>query len=593
MLKDTLGYLLLPLCFFLFSFNLEAKRENRILNFHTDIRMDTSGRADITETIKVLYTKQQPRKEIVRKITNYRYGDKNPEVEIHVDSVLRNGEIKKYSTTNEYTKFSIEIDNERKKLQPGIYEYTFKYWSDNFFDYNHQSGELIWDVNGNDLFFEIDSISATVHLPKGSKSIANECNILITGECSYKNIGDTVIEFYGNQTLPSFRNFKIGTSFTPKVIEETSLSGRIPLSDLFQADIETISFAVIITLLCLFFIFWWLINTMHKKVIVRRNSYPPLGKSPTTIRYIFKRDSDIKGLMVCLVSMAVKKTILIKKTGNLSYTLSSLGNKKELSEDELIVYNKLFTGVAQDVIIGVSGKKKCIKNAFLELGERLTTDNQKYILPRFPYVIRFICISLSLMLLCFSFNRSLYEMILDSFLNVLILLYIVFFSYLLAWKFSKLSLSLITSCVTWTIVVPFINWDPNPRLFSLLGTAFIFVIINSLFMRLIDPLTKSGVQYQAELKGFRINMAITEDELMKKEDLTPEYFEEMLPYAMALNIETKWAKKFDQVSTDYLPSWYLGPTGKSHLEFTQMISKSLKQSLYRNTSQLSRMVFHT
>lgn len=580
MLKDTLGYLLLPLCFFLFSFNLEAKRENRILNFHTDIRMDTSGRADITETIKVLYTKQQPRKEIVRKITNYRYGDKNPEVEIHVDSVLRNGEIKKYSTTNEYTKFSIEIDNERKKLQPGIYEYTFKYWSDNFFDYNHQSGELIWDVNGNDLFFEIDSISATVHLPKGSKSIANECNILITGECSYKNIGDTVIEFYGNQTLPSFRNFKIGTSFTPKVIEETILEDPVVDTDL----LAKMTFAVIAVMLCLFLLFWWLINTMNGRVVARPTAYPPLGKSPASMRVIFKSDTDTKGLAVCLLSMAVKKAILIKRVGKKTFTFTSLGNKDQLSEEELAVYNQLYKRTGQDVSMGMTINSIMPQDAYRTMREALKPNYTKYILSKSPYIARFVLLSLCFMILWFAGMYYYSGVYLPLLLDVIILSSVTYFSYIFGGQISKLDVNVIIICFFTLVGIPFIYWIFDSYFWFAIGTALALIFINSLFMRLINPSSKSGNNYRADLEGFRMSMTIkTNYELEYKthHDLTPDYFEEMLPYAVALDMEDSWVKKFAQTSILYQPSWYLGQTGNSYLDYIEII-KSLRSAINCN-----------
>ncbi|HSL88290.1 MAG TPA: hypothetical protein VK870_03215, partial [Ignavibacteriaceae bacterium] len=57
---------------------------------------------------------------------------------------------------------------------------------------------------------------------------------------------------------------------------------------------------------------------------------------------------------------------------------------------------------------------------------------------------------------------------------------------------------------------------------------------------------------------------------IKEPHRTPELFESFLPYALALNVENKWAEKFSDIisginkdSTSYKPGWYSGAAWSS------------------------------
>ncbi|MBU1348690.1 DUF2207 domain-containing protein [Patescibacteria group bacterium] len=78
--------------------------------------------------------------------------------------------------------------------------------------------------------------------------------------------------------------------------------------------------------------------------------------------------------------------------------------------------------------------------------------------------------------------------------------------------------------------------------------------------------TEDGVKLLAEIKGFEWFMTVTEKDRLTFHNApakTPEKFMELLPYAIALGIETEWAKLFEGIDLPQ-PEWAEGQ-GWSHL----------------------------
>jgi uncharacterized membrane protein len=68
-------------------------------------------------------------------------------------------------------------------------------------------------------------------------------------------------------------------------------------------------------------------------------------------------------------------------------------------------------------------------------------------------------------------------------------------------------------------------------------------------------------------EGMRLYMKVAEQErlnVLNPPDKTPELYEKLLPYALALGVEQEWSEQFADVlakaqAEGYHPSWYVGP----------------------------------
>ena len=95
-----------------------------------------------------------------------------------------------------------------------------------------------------------------------------------------------------------------------------------------------------------------------------------------------------------------------------------------------------------------------------------------------------------------------------------------------------------------------------------------------------------------EIEGLKMYMEVAEKDrldMLNSPEQTPQLFEKLLPYAIALGVENKWSKKFKSVLEKaverggYQPSWYVGVYGFHQLdritndlgsEFTSSISSA-------------------
>lgn len=96
------------------------------------------------------------------------------------------------------------------------------------------------------------------------------------------------------------------------------------------------------------------------------------------------------------------------------------------------------------------------------------------------------------------------------------------------------------------------------------------IIFISELMKLGNKLTPKGVAAFTKVLGFREFLQLTEKdklELLNAPELQPETFEKFLPYAMALGVEDKWAKKFEGIYNT-MPNWYEDPAMSTFNSFT-------------------------
>jgi uncharacterized membrane protein len=139
----------------------------------------------------------------------------------------------------------------------------------------------------------------------------------------------------------------------------------------------------------------------------------------------------------------------------------------------------------------------------------------------------------------------------------------------------RVKLTLIGSAIFITLFsIPFIigEFAGLYFLFTLSSPLIIFCIavmflINLLFYNLLKAPTLLGRKVLDKIEGFKRYLSFAEKERLNyitPAEETPETFEKYLPYALALDVEQEWAKKFSSildkaaVERGYSPSWYSG-----------------------------------
>src|SRR5207237_6387107 len=108
-----------------------------------------------------------------------------------------------------------------------------------------------------------------------------------------------------------------------------------------------------------------------------------------------------------------------------------------------------------------------------------------------------------------------------------------------------------------------ISWPASAAL--MIGGIAVYV-----FYHLLKAPTLAGARICDQIEGFRIFLGTAEKDRLEKlhpPAVTPQVFEKFLPYAIALDCENAWSKKFEQEAVaagttpqqgGYVPIWYSG-----------------------------------
>ena len=133
----------------------------------------------------------------------------------------------------------------------------------------------------------------------------------------------------------------------------------------------------------------------------------------------------------------------------------------------------------------------------------------------------------------------------------------------------------------------------TPLVIAGIVVMFLAIVFFAIIMR--RP-TLRGRKVLDEIVGFTDYMEVAEkDELNLRNppDKTPQLFEALLPFALALGVEQAWSEKFAQVlasirnpdGSGYHPSWYRGNWSTSRLSTTtSSLSTGLNSALASSVS---------
>lgn len=574
----------------LFASALSAQNNERILNFHSDIEIDSTGRVQVTEHIKVYANGSSIKRGIFRSIPVYRedVNGKEIKVDIKVLSVLRDGKTEDYHESISNGNHVIRTGDKDRILNPGEYEYAITYESYGHIGFFDDYDELYWNVTGNDWEFMIEEASATVKLPDNTHSINTACYTGHKGytnkDCTYQ-VQDSIVLFESTYVLSQGEGFTVAVSFPRDIVKRPPPPDPPTQAELLFAKYKKIGFIVISFLvLGLFYIITWMrVGKDPEKLVVIPTFSPPNGWSPAIIRYIYKKKYDEKAFTAAILSMAVKRSIIISEEGE-NYSLERTNNTNKLSKEELGTYGSLFLKGSK---ITISDENhSTLSKAFNKLKTYLTTEwnIKKYFKKNIVYVVIAALFTIAV-IASYGIIINMVGVQIFLFNSIFIVFGLVFvvvglktgsgcrriFIVMFGLYFVILSLMIGLSAMFVTDIV----------------SAFFVLILFAVFFLyayLIKAPTEQGTQAQAELDGFKMYLKTAEEDrlnLLMPPELTPELFEAMLPYAVALDVENEWSEKFNKILAqfNYSPEWYSGNiSGFTYGSFAGSLSSSFTSS---------------
>ncbi len=561
--------------------------KEKILSFESHVDIRKSGEFIVTEKIEVNVEGNIIKRGIYRDFpTKYKTKEGlDYIVTFDVLEVKKNGQKEPYFIKSIPNGKRVYIGNKDVFLKPGIYLYTLVYKTKNQMGFFKDFDEIYWNVTGNDWEFEIDNVKfyATIEGHPIDNIIAygaytgsqgSKAKNFKTYKDDYGNVVFTATNLKPKEGLTVYIDFPKGIIHEPTQKEKNMQKIQSNLT-LF------ISFGGVVLLLITNTLIWFFVGKDPAKGVIVPLFEPPHNISAGAMRYLNKMGYDNKVTSSAIISMAAKGTLNITEHDK-TFVLSRIQTADigELSTAEKAFFDKLFhrrdeidLNDVNDAEIFREALKKYKKALKSEFEKTYFNSNKQYLLPG-------VLISLASLIGAVYFASDRYTAIfMTAWLTIwtfgVSILMVKILGNLKSALKDKTVSSYLSAIFIILFSIPFIAGEIFGLTVLIQTTSIYFiialllhVIIQIIFYHLMKAPTRLGRTILDKIEGFKEFLTRVEKDrlkLMYSKDELPKVFEKFLPYAMALDVEDKWASAVETALKELKSSynyknisWYNG-----------------------------------
>jgi len=586
-----LGSLLLLVSLALAS---HASADERILDFASTIDVYPDATVRVTEEITVRAEGEAIRRGIYRDfptVMTHRSGDRY-RVTFEVLEVLRNGQPEPWHSEARDAGTRVYIGHPERLVAPGEHTYTLVYRSERQLRHFAEHDELYWNVTGNDWAFPIDRASAVVRLPRGIPA----GSLLLDGYTGPRGAqgqawnGDLdpngAARFVTTEPLPLSHGLTIAVGWPKGHVEQPTTGKR--LGWLLHDNAGLLAGLVGGLVVLGWYLFAWTrVGRDPEPGVVYPQYEPPAGYSPASLRFVQRMDYDRKTFTAALVNLAVKGLVEINQQGETAYALTRTDREATgLAPGEATLLKHLLGN--RDGIEFKRAHRGTIKAALKAHEDSLRRDYEKrYFLTNRAWLLPGWLLSVVTYFVALLLTPQEGALFVGLFMSV----------WLTGWSAGTFGLVAgvvgsarrANSLGDYLLILPLLlfalpfigGWFfgvfmlGEATSWSFVALIVAIVALNLLFHQLIKAPTRAGRRLLDATAGFRLYLDVAEgDELALKSppEKTPELFERYLPYAIALDVEGRWAERFAAVLAHatradgggYQPRWYRGSEWNVH-----------------------------
>ncbi|CUX32853.1 MULTISPECIES: DUF2207 domain-containing protein [Rhizobium/Agrobacterium group] len=568
-----------------------ALAEEFIRSYHSVVEVAADGKLAVTETITARAEGQNIKRGIFRDFPLYALDANNrrTKVDFNVVSVERDGTPESWRTENIDGGIRIYTGSADRFLPTGEHVFQITYTTARQIRYFSDYDELTWNVTGNGWQFPMGEISATITLPQGVKATDTA---VFTGPLGAKGKDARILNEGNEVFFASTRPFTVGEGMTVAV---KLPKGAIAAPDTSQEAGWWLrdNLAILLSgggLLAVLFYYlraWFAVGRDPAKGVVVPRWDAPEGLSPALVNYVDNRGFSGAGwtaLSASALDLAVKgyvvledlkNSIVIRRTEKAAAADLPTGQKTLLSSiggpGETLTIDKAHGAEVEKV-----GKQF---RAAIEKEHR-----GKYYHSNSGYIFFGIFFSIALIVATLVFGD------LDEFAIAAVLVFgffAFFFSILsigIGRQFSRgaslrkriggivmlafagfVAFSAIGGIATQVLLD--VTHDTKSLALAAIGG---IVLTNALFLFLMGAPTPLGRKLMDGIEGLRTYLTLAEKDRMNMAAapaMSPQHFETLLPYAVALGVEKPWSRTFETwlataaagaAVASYAPGWYLG-----------------------------------
>ncbi len=568
-----------------------APAAERVIRFAAVITIDPAGGMRVAETIRVKSTGDQIQRGIFRDFPT-RYTDRAGNrytVGFNVESATRNGSPEAFHTETLANGIRIYMGRKELRLPPGEHTYTLTYATDQQIGFFDSHDELYWNVTGNGWNFQIDVAEAVVVPPPGvpGGALSLEAYTGPLGAQGRDFLSRVTAEghafFQTTQPLSPGEGLTLVLGWPKGFVAEPSLREK---SAHFLKDHLTLLIAAIGILLMLGYYVnvWVAVGRDPARGTIMPVYIPPDNLSPAAMRFIAQMGYDHKVFAASVIDMAVKGALTIEEANGTTTLRKKEGGPVTLSAEEQKIASHLFRS---GNVLALERKHHATVAAAvnaLRTSLAFTFEKTHFVSNRKAFITGVIlsaAVVAATFLSALDQGQALFLGVWLTGWSIGVVFLAVMVGKLWGQVFSGMQrlgtrVGSIGAAVFMSLfALPFFGAElfalytlvlASPGLAVLLVTV---VIANILFYHLLKAPTLLGRRLLDRIEGFKMFLAATEADRLQRmlpATRTPELFEKLLPYALALGVEQQWAEQFaDMLSAaakpgakGYQPRWYSG-----------------------------------
>jgi len=549
--------------FALFLLPNQAKAEERIQHFRSDVQIERDGSLAVTETIDLRAERSAINHGIFRDFpTRYR-GPHGTQFHVGFSfgGATLDGQPVPASTSSMVNGIRIQIGDPDEYVSVGDHRYVIRYRTTRQIGHFGDYDELYWNVTGTGWMFPIDIAEARIRLP--SPASFGERSAYTGAQGSSARSAEVIDEKPGDITfrttvgLASYQGLTIAVAFPPGIVEDP---GRATRTAWWLSDYGPIAvgLAALLALIGYYFIAWKRAGRNPRAGTIVPLFSPPDDFSPAGMRYVIKMGADNRAFAAALVDMGVRGHIRLSEEdgGWLSRDktrLERLAGGQELPPEEEAALREL--ALTGEIVVMEQKNHEKFSSAKQALSDVLKDKYEGTMFHRnwgwagAGLLLFAGAIWLPAAAVVAATDSSQLSLIgfAAGMLALAVILIAVAGSSRGAMKWLLIFGALIALGVSAVFGFPIFGEALISGWFApMLLPALALPLVVSAFFWIAAP-TREGRAVLDRIGGFKQYLSITERERLDRMNPpqdTPELFERYLPYAIALGVENRWAERF-------------------------------------------------
>ena len=557
-----------------------AVAEERIARFVSDVDVQRNGDLLVTETIQIWAEGRQIKRGILRDFpTTYRRADgSRVEVGFDVQSVTRDGSNEEFATEKMANGVRVRIGSAGRSVNSGLHEYVIRYRTTRQVGFFDSYDELYWNVTGNGWTFPIEVAEARINLPD---KVEFKQTAFYTGAQGTTGRDATIVEqrpgrivFRTTRPLPVAHGLTVAAGFPKAVVLQPTAMQQF--HSMLQDDPALRIAAIGAGAVILFYLLAWaLFGRDPARGTIIPLFAPPAGMSAAAVRFVEDMTFDDRVFTAAIVGLGVNGRLKLVDHRT-EQELHHLKGTSPIDAAEQAVEIALFakrstvalTNAEHETIGGArAALYKALKKAYIG-----TLYRNNFVWSGFGFLAVIGVISLIIAAYSESYGSNAGGIIAGMLIPVFPIMIGVGKVRLAVdrggrYATRRLIIGLIVIAVFLAIGVAVLSYNigVGPAILPALVPSFLAGLAAFGFSWL-QSATKDGRKVMDQIEGFRQYLSVAEEdrlEYLNPPKKTPELFEKFLPYAIALDVENSWAKKFTGVLAAAgvgaaVSTWYRG-----------------------------------